>query len=105
MLVAAGGNRFVVALGRPALTEALASGGARLGDAAGFRAAAAKLGSGVRPSFFLDLQQLSRTAAAKASGHDRAREVREYLGAFGAVIGGSRHDGDVTRGAAVATLP
>jgi hypothetical protein len=104
VLVASGGNRFVVALGRGALTEALASGGARLGDAASFRAAAAKLESGVQPSFFLDVQQLSRTAAANGGDHGHARELREYLGAFGAVVGGSRHDGDVTRGAAVATL-
>jgi hypothetical protein len=103
VLVAAGGNRFVVAVGRRALTEALASGGSRLGDAAAFRAAATKLGSGVRPSFFLDVQQLSRMAASKGGGH--AGDLRDYLGAFGAVIGGARRDGDVTRGEAVATLP
>jgi hypothetical protein len=104
LLVASGGNRFVVALGRRALTEALASGGARLGDAAAFRTGAAKLASGVRPSFFLDVQQLSATAAGKGAGRNHARELREYLGAFGAVVGGAKRDGDVTRGAAVATL-
>jgi hypothetical protein len=104
VLVASGGNRFVVALGRRALTEALASGGARLGDAAAFKAAAAKLGSGVRPSFFLDVQQLSGAVAAKGDRHDRARELQEYLGAFGAVISGARSDGDLTRGKAIATL-
>jgi Protein of unknown function (DUF3352) len=100
LFVAAGGNRFVVALGRRALTEALASGGARLGDAGAFRAAAAKLGGGVRPSFFVDVERLGRTVAADHGDHD----LREYLGGFGAVIGGARRDGDVTRGAAVATL-
>lgn len=100
VLVAAAGNRFVVALGRRALTEAL-SPGSRLGDAAAFKAAAAKLSSGVRPSFFLDVQRLSGLAASKG---DHARELREYLDAFGAVIGGARRDGDTTRGEAVATL-
>jgi hypothetical protein len=104
VLVAAGANRFVVAVGRRALTEALASGGARLGDAAAFRAAAGKLGGDVKPSFFLDVQQLSRNVAAKGDRSDHGREVREYLGAFGAVVGGARRDGDTTRGAAVATL-
>jgi hypothetical protein len=58
----------------------------------------------VRPSFFLDVQQLSATAAGKGAGRNHARELREYLGAFGAVVGGAKRDGDVTRGAAVATL-
>ncbi|MEA2383469.1 MAG: hypothetical protein QOH72_3440 [Solirubrobacteraceae bacterium] len=102
ILVASGGNRFVVAVGRRALTEAVAPGGARLGDAAAFRAAAGKLGSGVRPSFFLDVQRLSGMAPGKGAGH--GGQLREYLGAFGAVIGGARRDGDVTRGEAVATL-
>jgi hypothetical protein len=106
LLVAAAGNRFVVALGRRALSEALASGGARLGDAPAFRDAAAKLGGGVRPSFFVDVTKLGRVAAAgsKRGGSDHARELHEYLGAFDAVIGGARRDGDATRGAAVATL-
>ena len=104
VLVAAAGNRFVVALGRRALAEAIASGGSRLGDAGAFRAAAAKLGGDVKPSFFLDVQKLGRVAASKHGGGDRSRELREYLGAFDAVIGGSRRDGDLNRGAAVATL-
>jgi hypothetical protein len=101
LLVAAAGDRFVVATGQAALAEAL-SPGARLGDAAAFRDAASKLGGDVRPSFFVDLQRLSKRAGSKggSSGH-----AREYLGAFGALVGGARRDGDVSRGAAVATLP
>jgi hypothetical protein len=101
LLVASAGNRVVIAVGRRALTEALASGGTRLGDAPAFRDAASKLSGDVRPSFFVDVQRL---AAAKHDSGDRARELREHLGAFDAVIGGSRRDGDTTRGAAVATL-
>src|SRR4051812_22054378 len=89
LLVAAAGNRFVVALGRRALAEAIASGGSRLGDAPAFQAAAAKLGGGVKPSFFLDVQKLRRVAARKHGGGGRARELREDLGAVGAGIGGS----------------
>ena len=49
------------------------------------------------------MQALSRRAAAHGHGRD-ARELREYLDAFGAVIGGARRDGDDVRGEAVATL-
>jgi hypothetical protein len=104
LLVAATADRFVLAVGRPAAArQALAAPGARLGDAPAFRAAAAKLGGAVRPSFFLDVQALSRRAGSHARGRD-ARELREYLDAFGAVIGGARRDGDEVRGEAVATL-
>jgi hypothetical protein len=104
LLVAAGGDKFVVALGRRALDEALDP-GAGLASAPAFRDAAAKLGAGVRPSLFVDVQKLSSLVAAKGGSSDHARELREYLGAFGAVIGGARRDGDTTRGEAVATLP
>ena len=100
LLVAAAGDRFVVATGRAALDEALAP-GARLGDAPAFKDAASKLGGDVRPSFFVDLQRLSKRAGSKGGPNDHARE---YLSAFGALVGGSRRDGDVSRGAAVATL-
>jgi hypothetical protein len=103
LLVAAAGDRFLVATGRRALAEAL-SPGARLGDAPAFRDAASKLGGDVRPSFFLDLQRLSKRAGSKGGSSDHARAAREYLGAFGAVVGGARRDGDVSRGAVVATL-
>jgi len=104
LLVAAAGDRFVVATGRKAFDDAL-SPGSRLGDATAFRDAASKLGGGVRPSFFVDLQRLRKRAGSEGGSDDHARAAREYLGAFGALAGGSRRDGDVSRGAAVATLP
>jgi hypothetical protein len=100
LLVAAAGNRFVVAGGRRALEEAL-SPGSRLGDAPAFRDAAAKLSSGVRPSYFVDVRKLSGAVGSSGHGHD----VQQRLKAFGAVVGGAKRDGDVTRGEAVATLP
>jgi Protein of unknown function (DUF3352) len=103
LLVAATGDRFVLAVGRPAAARAaLTATGARLGDAATFRAAAAKL-SGVRPSFFLDVQALARHGGEHGRGRD-ARRLREDLGAFGAVIGGARRDGGDVRADAVVTL-
>src|SRR3954447_8209835 len=102
--VARDADSFVLAIGRPAATrQALAAPSARLGDAPAVRAAAAKLASAVQPSCFLDVQALGRRAGSHARGRD-ARELREYLDAFGAVIGGARRDGDDVRGEAIATL-
>jgi uncharacterized protein DUF3352 len=98
-VVASAGNRFVIASGRAALDAALSPSG-RLGDAPAFRDAAAKLGSGVRPSFFVDAQRLGDLAAAKHGGRDKG----PALDAFGALVGGGRQDGDVARGEAILTL-
>jgi hypothetical protein len=103
LLVAAAGDRFVVAGGRKALDEAL-SPGSRLGDAPAFRDAAAKLSAGVRPSYFVDVQKLSGLAGSSAKG-GQGHDLQQRLKAFGAVVGGAKRDGDVTRGEAVATLP
>ena len=88
LVVASAGNRFVIASSRAALDAALSPNG-RLGDAAAFRDAAAKLGSGVRPSFFVDAQRLGDLAAAKHGGHAKG----PALDAFGALVGGGRQDG------------
>jgi len=103
LLVAAAGDRFVVAGGRKALDEAL-SPTSRLGDAPAFRDAAAKLSAGVRPSYFVDVRKLSGLAGSSAKG-GRGHDLQQRLKAFGAVVGGAKRDGDVTRGEAVATLP
>ena len=105
VFVAAAGDRFVVAKGRAALTAAL-GGGERLGDRDDVKAAAAQLGEGLRPSLFADLPALAGLLGGHGSGHDqRAREARRMLEAFGALVGASRRDGDVTRTRVVATLP
>jgi uncharacterized protein DUF3352 len=103
LLVAAAGDKFVLAGGRTALDQAISPDG-RLGDAPAFKDAAAKLSSGVEPSFFLDVQKLNGLASA-ARGDAHARDLEQRLRAFGAVVGGAKRDGDVTRGETVATLP
>jgi hypothetical protein len=103
LLVAAAGDRFVIAGGRSALDQAISPSG-RLGDAPAFKDAAAKLSSGVQPSFFLDVQKLDGLASA-AKGDAHGRDLQQRLRAFGAVVGGARRDGDVSRGEAIATLP
>jgi hypothetical protein len=102
--VAAAGERFVVAKGRRALRLAV-DGGDRLGDRDDVRAAAAQLGDDIRPSLFADLPALVDLLGGHGRGAKGGGEARELLEAFGALVGGSRRDGDVTRTRLVATLP
>jgi len=51
------------------------------------------------------LPALAGLLGGHVAGHDqRAREARRMLEAFGALVGASRRDGDVTRTRVVATL-
>jgi hypothetical protein len=102
VLVAASGDKFVVAVGRRALDEALDP-GATLGGRPKFTDAAGRLGGGVRPSVFLDVEQLANLVEAK-KGAERYGKARPYFEAFGVVVGGARRDGDISRGRAIATL-
>ena len=101
--VAAAGDRFVVAAGHRALAEAL-GGGRPLSGAPEFTAAAAKLGSGYRPAFFLDVPQAASLLADAGGSDPRVRRAKPYLDAFGGVVAGARRDGDVTRARLVATV-
>jgi len=96
VLVAAAGGRFVVAFGRRALVDAVATRG-RLRDVPSFRAAAAKLGGGYATSFWLNVPVLRRLAQRCAREDGRAAQVAQALRAFGASTAGVRRDGDVTR--------
>ncbi|HEX2105597.1 MAG TPA: DUF3352 domain-containing protein [Solirubrobacteraceae bacterium] len=101
VLVAAARDKFVVALGRRALDETLAP-GATLGSTAAFTDAAGRLGGGVRPEFFLDVERL--TALLDAKKGSEFDHVRPYFEAFGVAVAGSRRDDDGKRGRAIATL-
>jgi hypothetical protein len=102
ILVAAGGDRFVVAAGRAALQGALKPVGS-ITDSAAFKDVAGKLRAGVRPSFFVDVEKLRSIAGSKSGSGDHTGAGR-HLDAFGAVAGGTTRDGDITRAQAVATL-
>jgi hypothetical protein len=106
IFVAAAGDRFIVAVGRRALADAVAP-AERLGDQAPFRAAAAKLGDGMRPWLYLDVPAAVRLAGkGRAGGHapGLVAGLRLNLDAFGALVAGARQDGDLARARVVATL-
>ena len=104
MYVAAAGDRFVVAAGRQALSDAIRPGGT-LASSPALRDAAAKLGDDVKPSFFVDVQRMQRLLESRSSSDRGKAKLAPFLDGFGAVAGGTRRDGDTTRGRAVATLP
>jgi Protein of unknown function (DUF3352) len=103
IFIAAAGDRFVIAAGRPAFEQALAP-TETLGTAPAFAGAAAKLGGGYRPAFFLDMPQVTRLIGDAAGSDARFARAKPYLDAFGGVVAGARRDGDVSRARIVATV-
>lgn len=103
IFVAAAGDRFIVAAGRPAFDQALAP-SEPLGTAPAFTGAAAKLGGGYLPAFFLDMPQVTRLIGDAAGSNASFERAKPYLDAFGGVVAGARRDGDVSRTRIVATV-
>lgn len=103
--VALAGDKFVVAIGgNRVLAKAIAP-GQGLGTAPAFAGAGAKLGGGVRPSFFLDMEQLTRLIGAFAGNSADFQKAKPYLDTFGAVVAGAHDEGGgVTRVRLLVTL-
>ncbi len=91
--VAAAGDRFIVAIGAGALAAALKP-GSRLGDSPAFRDISAKLGSGQKPAFYLDMAAVTRLVAAHGGSDAQARKVLKVLSRFTQVAAGGRQEGD-----------
>jgi hypothetical protein len=96
--MAAAGDRFVIAVTDGALDAAIAT-DERLEANETYRTAGERLGDGIRPSFFLDMEPVRRlvdqTGAAEGEDAQRARRVLEQLTA---VAAGTQRDDDVLRG-------
>jgi hypothetical protein len=104
LLLAVAGDRFVAGVGRQAV-EAAISPQSKLADSASFRAAADALGSGVQPTFFLDVASVLKLADGFGAGSDRdLAKVRDVVSRFAAVVAGTGRDGDTRRGALLVTL-
>ena len=103
--VALAGDRFVVAVGgKDALARAI-SPGQQLGSSPGFTAAAAKLGNGLRPSFYLDFTQVTKLIETFAGTNAGFQKAKPYLDTFGAVVAGAKSEGSgVTRSRFAVTL-
>jgi hypothetical protein len=103
--VALTGDKLVVAVGPKSVIADAAAPGQKLGSAPAFTAAAAKLGNGLRPSFFLDFPQVVNLIGAFAGGNADFQKAKPYLDTFGAVVAGGKDEGDgVTRARFVVSL-
>jgi hypothetical protein len=103
--VALAGEKFIVAVGAPgALKEAIAP-SQPLSSAPAFTEAAGKLGDGLRPSFYLDFQQVVSLISGFVGNEATFQKAKPYLDTFGAIVAGAKDEGDgVTRARFVVTL-
>jgi hypothetical protein len=95
IFAALAGNRFVLAVSKSALDEAIKPTG-KLGDDDTYKAAAAQLGDGLKPVFLLDFPKISGLIGLAAGSQPGFSRVRPYLDKIGTVAAGSKRDGDVT---------
>jgi len=103
--VAAAGDRFVIAVGQRRALEEVIAPDATLASTPAFTAAAAKLGGGVRPSFFLDMTSVTALLGDVAGSDPDFAAAKPYLDAFAAIAGGAKREGDdATRVRIVVTL-
>lgn len=94
------GRRIVAAYGEAA-TLAAFSPATRLGDSAGYRAAAASLG-GVRPGFFVSFPPVAQLIGISSS--PQVQQVRARLNALKTLAVGGKVEGDKQTGRFVVTL-
>ena len=103
--VALAGDRFVVAIGGQRVLRQAISPSGQLGSAPAFTAAAAKLGNGLRPSFYLDFTQVAKLLESFAGSSPGFQKTKPYLDTFGALAAGAKDEGSgVTRSRFVVTL-
>jgi hypothetical protein len=103
--VALAGDKFVVAVGGgDALKQAISPSQA-LGSSPAFTDAAGKLGDGLKPSFYLDFQQVVALIQGFVGNEADFQKAKPYLDTFGAIVAGAKDEGDgVTRARFVVTL-
>jgi hypothetical protein len=84
------GSRFVIALGKTALRDAIKP-KSTLGSKATFKSASGLLGATAKPSFYLDFQTVARFINLLGGNSASFQQAKPYLAAFTAVIGGGAH--------------
>jgi hypothetical protein len=103
--VALAGERFIVSVGAADALKQAISPSQALGSAPAFTEAAGKLGDGVRPSFYLDFQQVASLIEGFVGNEAGFQKAKPYLDTFGAIVAGAKDEGDgVTRARFVVTL-
>jgi hypothetical protein len=103
--VALAGDKFIVAVGAAEALKQAISPSQPLSSAQAFTGAAGKLGDGLRPSFYLDFEQVVSLIGSFVGDQPDFQKAKPYLDTFGAVVAGAKDEGDgVTRARFVVTL-
>jgi hypothetical protein len=103
--VALAGEKFIVAIGAPGALKQAISPSRPLSSSPAFTDAAARLGDGLRPSFYLDFQQVASLIEGFVGDQSGFQKAKPYLDTFGAIVAGAKDEGDgVTRARFVVTL-
>ncbi len=100
LYLAAAGDRFILAIGQTALRDALDT-GSTLGDAPGYKAITPTLGGQVKPSFYLDFEQVATLVRNVGGDGPDTRKALEVLGKLTQAAAGGRAQGDASRTSAV----
>lgn len=94
VFAALAGDRFVLALNRTALDEAIDP-ARKLEDDDAFKAASEQLGDGLKPIFFLDFPKVGGLIGLAAAGQPGYAEAKPYLDKITTVVAGSKREGDL----------
>jgi hypothetical protein len=92
------GDKFVAAVGESTLESAINPSGT-LADESAFKTASGKLGDGLKPVLYFDMQQALQLAEGVGAADDPDfQQALPYLRAFTSVVAGGQQEGDVGRG-------
>lgn len=94
VFAALAGDRFILAVTKAALDEAVKP-SAKLGDDDTFKRAADELGDGLKPTFLLDFPKVAGLLGLAAGSQPGFAQVSEYLDRIGIIVAGSKRDGDL----------
>ena len=94
IFAALAGDRFVLAVNRQALDDAIDP-AKKLSDDDAFKAGAELLGDGMQPSFYLDVPKVAGLIGLAASGQQGYARAEPYLDRIGTITAGSKREGDL----------
>jgi hypothetical protein len=98
IFIASAGDKFLIGAGQGALEAALKP-SSTLGDSAGYKTATEKLGDGIKPSVYFDLQPVLQLAEGLGATDDPDyQKAAPYLKAFTTLVAGGKREGDTARG-------
>jgi len=94
IFAALAGERFVLAVNRPALDEAI-NPAKKLEDDDAYKAATDLLGDGLKPSFFVDFPKVSGLINTFAGNEPGYAQVKPYLDKITTIAAGSKRENDL----------